>query len=235
MDENGIKAAVLTRIRRQCRGRDLPVVTSEFSLNGTGIRADLAVLGTSFHGIEIKSAADSLKRLPSQLEGYARYFDRTVLVVAPKHIRALRDVDLRGAYVWRQESLGEWQQHAAGEDRRIAGHWLLHLLTAEDERRAHRALQSIAGETDNVVDEAMRAQFELAFRRRYAVTSAAFWDAVRCRDIQAEDIALLSRFHAVRERSRAAALAAEAMWTDWTAQMTAAAAAIQPPQSSSVS
>ncbi|WBY07742.1 sce7726 family protein [Sphingomonas sp. 7/4-4] len=114
MDENAIKAAVLTRIRRECRGRDLPVVTSEFSLNGTGIRADLAVLDTCFYGVEIKSAADSLKRLPSQMEGYARYFDRTILIVAPKHLRGLRDIDLHGACVWRQESLGEWQQHATG-------------------------------------------------------------------------------------------------------------------------
>lgn len=223
MDENDIKAAVLTRIRRQARGRSLPVVTSEFSLNGTGIRADLAVLNGCFYGVEIKSSADTLKRLPSQMEGYARYFDRTVLVVAPKHLRGLRDIDLHGAQVWRQEVLCDWEQHAAGEQRTISGHWLLQLLTVDEERKATRALGKLTDGTSTAVDAAQRAQFEAAFRRRYAQTSAAFWEAVRGRPIKPQDLSLLSRFHAERERARTAAAETEAMWARWAEQMTAAA------------
>lgn len=225
MDENDIKAAVLTRVRRECRGRGLPVISSEFSLNGTGIRADLAILDGCFYGVEIKSEADTLKRLPSQMEGYARYFDRTVLVVAPKHLRGLRDINLQGAEVWRQEVLCDWQQHAHGEQRRICGHWLLQLLTVEEERRVTRALELLPADASaETIDAARRSEFEAAFRRRYMSTSANFWQAVRGRSIRAEDLALLSRFHADRERARTAAAEADAMWARWAQQMNAVVA-----------
>lgn len=225
MDENGIKAAVLTRIRRRLHGRDLPIVTSEFSLNGTGIRADLAVLNRHFIGIEIKSASDNLKRLPSQIEGYARYFDRTELVVACKHVHALESINLHNAEVWSYEADGEWAQHASGQPQRVAGHWLLQLLTAEEEKRAVRALEARSnGEKQLDTDTGFRAQFEAAFRRRYAKTSAAFWDAVRGRTITANDLVLLSRFHAERERTKLFQAAEQAMWATWAEQMNAVAA-----------
>ena len=225
MDENGVKAAVLAGIRRQSRGRALPVIASEFSLNGTGIRADLAVLDKCFYGVEIKSASDTLRRLPSQMEGYARYFDRTVLVVATKHIRGLRDINLYGAEVWRQEVLSDWQLHMPGHERQISGHWLLHLLTAEEERRAGRTLNQLpADASPEEIDLAQRAEFEVSFRRRYAKTSAQFWERVRGRTIHAEDLALLSRFHADRERARSVAAETDAMWARWAEQMNAAGA-----------
>lgn len=225
MDENGIKAAVLTRIRRQLHGRALPVVTTEFSLNGTGIRADLAVLSRHFVGIEIKSASDSLKRLPSQMEGYARYFDRTEVVVAPKHVRGLENIDLYNAEVWSYEANGGWTQHISGQPQRIAGHWLLQLLTAEEEKRAVKALEARSNsEISSDNDTALRIQFEAAFRRRYAKTSAAFWDAVRGRAIGADDLVLLSRFHATRERAKSFEEAEQAMWATWAEQMNAVAA-----------
>lgn len=220
MDENSIKAAVLTRIRREARGRALPVVTSEFSLNGTSIRADLAVLDECFYGIEIKSEADTLKRLPPQMEGYERYFDQTVLVVAPKHLRGLRDIDLRGARVWRQEVLTDWQLHAPGAQRRISGQWLQNLLTIEEERRATRAIsQQPAISSPTAIDQARRAEFEKAFRKRYAETSAAFWEAVRGRLIAADDLKLLSRFQATRLRVHKLEEERKKRWVDWAAEI----------------
>lgn len=225
MDENGIKAAVLTRIRRQARSGPLPVVTSEFSLNGTGIRADLAILGDLFYGVEIKSAADTLKRLPSQMEGYARYFDRTVLVLAPKHLRGLRDIDLYGAEVWRQEVLTDWQLYKRGETRRISGQWLQHLLTAVEERRATRAIDEQLAATPAIdLDVARRAQFEVVFRKRYAETSAHFWETVRGRKITSDDLKLLSRFHAERKLMRDIEKQRSERWAGWLSAVEALAA-----------
>lgn len=224
MDENCIKAAVLTRIRREARGRPLPVVASEFSLNGTGIRADLAVLNGCFYGFEIKSAADTLKRLPSQMEGYARYFDRTVLVIAPKHLRGLRSIDLHGAEVWRQEVLTEWQLHAPGEQRQITGHWLQQLLTAEEERRATHAIDLQRAAFPAIdIDQARRVEFEKAFRKRYAATSASFWNAVHGRKITAGDLKLLSRFYAERQRWREIEQQRSERWAGWVSAIEAVA------------
>lgn len=48
-------------------------------------RADLAVIGAELHGYEIKSEADTLRRLPRQVEEFSRIFDRCTAVVAEKH------------------------------------------------------------------------------------------------------------------------------------------------------
>jgi hypothetical protein len=52
-------------------------------------RVDLAVLGSSFHGYEIKGETDSLSRLNAQLEFYSQVFDRVTLVIAEKFLSPL--------------------------------------------------------------------------------------------------------------------------------------------------
>jgi hypothetical protein len=150
------------------------------------------------------------------MEGYARYFDRTVLIVAPKHLHGLRGIDLHGAEVWRQEILSDWQLHAPGEHRRIAGHWLQHLLTVDEERRASRAIdQQLASCPTTDLDQARRAEFEKAFRKRYGQTSTIFWEAVRERKIVANDLKLLSRYYAGRERWRDIEQHRADRWAEW--------------------
>jgi hypothetical protein len=105
--------------------------------------------------------------------------------------------------------------------RRVAGHTLLGLLTAEEERRAVRSMQhATSGSRDPV-----RAEFEAVFRRRYASTSAAFWEAVRGRPIRLDDLKLLSRFHLERERDRAAREAENVRWAQWACRMSDGASA----------
>lgn len=48
-------------------------------------RADLAVLGRTMDGFEIKTERDTLRRLPRQVLAYGRLFDRCTVVVANKH------------------------------------------------------------------------------------------------------------------------------------------------------
>jgi len=217
MHETALKVEVLNWVRAASAGRALPIVASEFSLNGTGNRADLAILGDAFIGVEIKSAADTLKRLPSQMEGYARYFDHTILVVAPKHVNNLPTLDLRGAQVWVQTCPGERECIMEGTAGRVFGHTLLGLLTADEERRAMRNIQAGAVTSD----EAYRQEFEKAFNRRYASTSQAFWKSVRRRPIRSDDLLLLSRFQAERQRGQEAKAAEAIRWTQWAHQMTA--------------
>jgi hypothetical protein len=54
-------------------------------LNGSA-RVDLAVVNGSLHGYEIKSATDTLDRLPSQIEAFSSVFDTVTLVVADSHL-----------------------------------------------------------------------------------------------------------------------------------------------------
>jgi hypothetical protein len=57
----------------------------EFWVPGANVRADVVVVGGELCGYEIKSAADSLYRLPRQIEAFARIFDRCTAVVAERH------------------------------------------------------------------------------------------------------------------------------------------------------
>jgi hypothetical protein len=53
-------------------------------------RADVALIGTTIDGFEIKTERDSLKRLPRQADAYTRVFDRCHVVLAYRHVdRAL--------------------------------------------------------------------------------------------------------------------------------------------------
>jgi hypothetical protein len=60
----------------------------EFWVPRSNERADLAVIGRSMDGFEIKTERDTLRRLPRQVEAYGRLFDRCSAVVAEKHLDA---------------------------------------------------------------------------------------------------------------------------------------------------
>jgi len=49
------------------------------------VRIDVAVINGEMHGFELKSAKDTLARLPAQRDIYSLVFDRLTLVVAENH------------------------------------------------------------------------------------------------------------------------------------------------------
>lgn len=49
-------------------------------------RVDVAVLHDEFHAFEIKSANDTLERLPAQQACYSKVFDRITLVIDERHV-----------------------------------------------------------------------------------------------------------------------------------------------------
>ena len=75
---------------RACRRGDT-LVLDELGLVHSRCRVDLAVINRHVHGFEIKSAADSLRRLPDQLEVYRQALQTLTLVVDMRHLRAVVD------------------------------------------------------------------------------------------------------------------------------------------------
>ena len=55
-------------------------------------RVDLALIGTTMEGFEIKTERDTLKRLPRQASAYARLFDRCYVVLADRHVQGAIDI-----------------------------------------------------------------------------------------------------------------------------------------------
>jgi len=60
-------------------------VVDELSLPVAKARIDVAVINGSLHGYEIKSASDTLQRLPSQIEAYTKVFDYLSIVTESKY------------------------------------------------------------------------------------------------------------------------------------------------------
>ena len=66
--------------------RDGRVVLDEVGLFRGQSRVDLVVISDQLEAYEIKSDADSLSRLPAQVEAYSRVFERVTLVCASRHL-----------------------------------------------------------------------------------------------------------------------------------------------------
>lgn len=52
----------------------------------------LAIIDGKTIAVEIKSASDKLSRLPDQIEGYKKIFDRIVVVAAPSHTEEITHI-----------------------------------------------------------------------------------------------------------------------------------------------
>ncbi|MEM9615006.1 MAG: sce7726 family protein [Actinomycetota bacterium] len=61
-------------------------IFEEFWIPRTRQRADLVVLNGKMVAFEIKTAADSLRRLPKQVSGYSSIFDLCTLVADERHL-----------------------------------------------------------------------------------------------------------------------------------------------------
>lgn len=215
MREIEIKAAVLAHIRRAARRHPKPVVTTEFSLGSSGVRADLALLADEFIGIEIKSASDTLRRLRKQLSAYSMHFDKTVLIVADRHVSGIDQAWLNGAALWRVNPDGTVSEIVAA-GRSISAieqtAWT-DLLTQEEARRfwGPRSTQP-----DQV--SAAREAFVEAFTRRYKKTSEVFWERVKGRTIKESDLATLSRYTELRLMKQTNLAEREDFWRQWAQQ-----------------
>ncbi len=66
------------------------LVLDELGLRHGICRVDIAVVNSYLHGYEIKSDADTLERLPSQISVYSAVLDRVTLVVGKTHISQSR-------------------------------------------------------------------------------------------------------------------------------------------------
>lgn len=79
-----------TELQHFCNDFNSKVI-DEFCLPVAKARIDIAVINGSIHGYEIKSASDTLQRLPSQIEAYTKVFDYLSIVTEDKyHKRILR-------------------------------------------------------------------------------------------------------------------------------------------------
>ncbi len=67
-------------------------IIEEMKLPVAKARIDIAVVNGHLHGYEIKSASDTLQRLPSQVTAYSKIFDYLTVVTEFKYHHKLNDI-----------------------------------------------------------------------------------------------------------------------------------------------
>jgi hypothetical protein len=209
LDEGHLKASVLSKLRRDGLINQETPVASEFRLGSAPARADLALFGRTFIGVEIKSQFDTLRRLEAQLSAYGRRFEQSILVVAERHARAIAVESLGSIELWTLDRTGQITVVRKGVVlQRETG--FASLMTLEERRRFLRTGSA----------ESERSAFAAAFRARYGETSTRFWEAVRGRRITDTDIAMLSRYREGREKQAQLQQDRDVRRLEWCARAT---------------
>lgn len=99
--ETAIKAVTLQHLVKAKRIKRGDLIVSELTLDGYERRIDLVTIENNhLFGYEIKSEADSLDRLEGQISKYLEYFDKVVVVVAPKHLERTMKIVPSNVAVW---------------------------------------------------------------------------------------------------------------------------------------
>jgi hypothetical protein len=87
-----IRAALHRKALRAFHRCSETLVIDELGLAHAKARVDVAVINGCVHGFEIKSAADTLTRLPQQLKLYEECLEKLTIVCADKHIAGVREL-----------------------------------------------------------------------------------------------------------------------------------------------
>jgi len=83
-----LRAAALGRLLAHAASAPDTLVVNELGLAHGASRIDIAVINGHIRGVEIKAEADSLERLPRQVEAYGRVVDRATLIADERHLPA---------------------------------------------------------------------------------------------------------------------------------------------------
>ena len=81
-----IRAALHSKRLNRLRSSGDVLIIDELGLAHAKSRVDVAVINGCVHGYEIKSAQDTLVRLPDQIATYCETLERLTIVCAPKHV-----------------------------------------------------------------------------------------------------------------------------------------------------
>lgn len=205
--EDKAKAVVLNHLlasRRVTRGA---VIATEFVMGKSGTRADLAVFGQAMIGIEIKTAKDTLRRLPSQLPAYQSFCHQTILAVAPKHLSGLEMIGASEVDIWLLLDDGSVREFRSASTLRGEVD-VRPLLTLEETKKLDRSLIS------NGTDRVEKLALEL-LAKRYAQTSQAFWHSIGRRRVKPSDLEMLSRFRQQRLAVAEWEATQRETWREW--------------------
>jgi hypothetical protein len=81
-----LRTAAMGRLLAHAVAAPDTLIVNELGLAHGAARVDIAVINGHIRGVEIKAEADSLDRLPRQVEAYGRVVDRATLIADERHL-----------------------------------------------------------------------------------------------------------------------------------------------------
>ncbi len=197
------------------------VIASEYVLARNGRRADLAILANDFIGVEIKSDFDTLYRLEEQIAAYERCFEKTVVVLAAKHLDPCLAIAPRHVEVWIIDGAGTPRMMRAGANPpRFSDEFRLNLLPIATLRKLSNSPKGtkradIIRECSQLPPEWIFGAVKDHFRNSFEKTSGEFWEGITRKKISQTDVLNLSRYADDRLRSTNAMTERTKFWEEW--------------------
>ncbi|SAK50656.1 hypothetical protein AWB80_01491 [Caballeronia pedi] len=172
MTESEIRDRIVERLSIQKESQDT-VFFREMFISNFARRADLVAVNAKLAAFEIKSARDSLERLPGQLSVYANHFEQVTVVVATKHLLQVMGRLPRRVGLWEATASGDLNEHRSARSRRVIKSNLLTFLPVDELRQLlRRHDQCSTGDRGSLICHANKLDHEtiriyvLEFMRR---------------------------------------------------------------------
>lgn len=129
-----MKAAVINRLLTGAHVDSDAVLISEMTVANWARRADIVLANGKLWAFEVKSDADSLGRLPGQIEVFQTYFEKFTVVAAERFESAILAMVPDGVGVWIVDSEGAIRQRVAARQSILTREVYASLMTAGELR-----------------------------------------------------------------------------------------------------
>lgn len=223
--EPEIKAMVLNHLKNNGRLTQNTSIINEFTVDNFSRRVDLAIIDKKhFIAYEIKSEADSLYRLNGQTEKYLEYFDKVVIVAAPKHINKILDTVPQNVAVWeitsKQIKVKQRGKFISIRDKRkqidlMKVNELLKLSNKLGLPYKSKNRHSLGKELQGVSIKTLREAALDYIRVRFEMTSSLFLSSIDGSQARPKDIELLSLYREERKYIKAKKEEKDLLWNNW--------------------
>ena len=157
MKDIDIRQSLVEKLIHQNEGHDYRIIQELAICDGVS-RADIAVANGSLCGYEIKSDADTLERLPSQMLYYNQTFDKVFIVVGTKYENRILEYipDWWGIYIASYDKHGDVilkQKKRGRVNKEISADALLKLLWRAElvELLKQHGVKSLSGKNRRIL------------------------------------------------------------------------------------
>ncbi|MCH1924529.1 sce7726 family protein [Shewanella sp. C32] len=203
MLEIEVKASFINYLRKRNNRFSDGVIVNEFVYDNFNRRADLLYIkGNRLFAYEIKSEADSLSRLPGQIDNYLGHFDKVIMVVATKHVGAVLDMTPSVVEVIEIKPEGNFKIIRRGKiSKNIESRKLLNLLKVKEIRQVAKKIgvsthqntkKTLIDELSCFKSNKLKGYIIQSISQRFTYSSSAFNLICGGRDVVKDDLNILS-------------------------------------------